>query len=214
MTSTSSLKSRINRANITWLTRRIATGGDLSWDPKLRALQIADILDAGITHIVDMRMEDDDTELWADLGIKYINLATNDIDGWHIPAALFDRGVEFARAAQLTGGKVLAHCHMGINRGPSMAAAILMDWGMNPVASLKLIRAKRPITGVHYFMDAYDAHLSRLAIVADLKDRRWIHSQWKALVGNPEATLHIMAACKAGHLEDGRALRAMRDALK
>jgi len=200
------------RANLTWLTKGLATGGDLSWDPKLRALQIADILDSGITHIIDMRMEDDDAELWASMGIEYINLGTDDIDGWHVPADLFNKGVEFAREAKRAGGKVLAHCHMGINRGPSMAAAILMDRGMAPSTALRLIRTKRPISGVHYFMDAYDAHVERSGRKADWQVRKFLHSQWYAAVGNPTATKHIKAACRAGHLEDARARVAKREA--
>ena len=45
---------------------------------------------------------------------------------------------------------VLVHCHMGVNRGPSMAYAILLALGWDAVEALNAIRAARPIAGVIY----------------------------------------------------------------
>ena len=53
--------------------------------------------------------------------------------------AMAIQGVGFALAAlEDPDAQVLAHCHMGINRGPSMAYAILLATGMEPVAALIL----------------------------------------------------------------------------
>jgi len=48
----------------------------------------------------------------------------------------------------------MVHCHMGVNRGPSMALAFLLDQGWDVVAALDAIRAARPIAGVIYARDA------------------------------------------------------------
>ena len=45
---------------------------------------------------------------------------------------------------------VLVHCHMGVNRGPSMAYAILLALGWDAVEALNAISAARPIAGVIY----------------------------------------------------------------
>ena len=45
---------------------------------------------------------------------------------------------------------------MGINRGPSMAFAILLATGMEPAAALTAIRAARPIAAIAYDDDALD----------------------------------------------------------
>jgi dual specificity phosphatase 3 len=52
--------------------------------------------------------------------------------------------------------QLLAHCHMGTNRGPSIASAILLRTGMDPVAALTAIRAARPIAAIAYDGDALD----------------------------------------------------------
>jgi len=60
-----------------------------------------------------------------------------------------------ARAADPDAG-VLLHCHMGINRGPSAAYAVLLSLGWDPIAAIAVIRAKRPIAAVGYAEDALD----------------------------------------------------------
>jgi len=49
---------------------------------------------------------------------------------------------------------VLVHCHMGVNRGPSMAFAILLGLGHDPVEALRAIRSARPIAAILYAEDA------------------------------------------------------------
>jgi dual specificity phosphatase 3 len=72
-----------------------------------------------------------------------------------MPDSWFDRGVAFALdALQRPDTTVLAHCHMGINRGPSMAYAILLAGGWDAVAALAAIRGARPIAAIAYAGDA------------------------------------------------------------
>jgi dual specificity phosphatase 3 len=54
--------------------------------------------------------------------------------------------------------KVLVHCHMGINRGPSMAYACLLMLGHDPIEAMTMIRSARPIAAIGYAEDALDWH--------------------------------------------------------
>jgi hypothetical protein len=45
---------------------------------------------------------------------------------------------------------------MGINRGPTMAFAILLATGLDPITALNAIRRARPMAVVHYADDALD----------------------------------------------------------
>jgi hypothetical protein len=109
------------KANMTWLTDDLATGGDLSYDITKAHAQAQDIIEQGVTHIIDLRVESSDFDTWDGTEIQYHWLPTNDAVGHHLPQELFDAAVQIDRVARATGGKVLAHCHMGINRGPSVA---------------------------------------------------------------------------------------------
>ena len=74
-----------------------------------------------------------------------------DDDGGVQPDEWFDAGVQAAvEALSDPDAVVLVHCHMGVNRGPSMAYAILLALGWDAVEALNAIRAARPIAGVIY----------------------------------------------------------------
>ncbi len=116
-------------SNLQFITDRIATGGDLPWRPDDAAHALAEWEAVGITHVVDNRAEYSDEALVADLAprIAYLHNGTDDAGGGQ-PDEWFDRGVQWARAALAhPSTKVLIHCHMGINRGPSLAFAVLLD---------------------------------------------------------------------------------------
>ncbi len=53
---------------------------------------------------------------------------------------------------------MLVHCHMGINRGPSMAYACLLVLGWDPIEAMTAIRTARPIAAIGYAEDALDWH--------------------------------------------------------
>ena len=57
--------------------------------------------------------------------------------------------------------KIVVHCHMGVNRGPSMGFAYLLDQGWQPVDALTAIRSARPIAAIAYASDALRAHHDR-----------------------------------------------------
>lgn len=206
---------KAEHANISWITDSLAIGGDLSWKLSLRRLQVAEIVAMGITCVIDGRIEDDDTAVWAAAGIEYVHVPVNDVSGSHLPRWAFDRAVTAARKAHKAGGKVLAHCHMGINRGPSLGAAILLDRGMAPVEVIKVIKAQRPVAGIYYFMDAYDAHIARNGLTPNGQVRKSVKAHLDALVGTREAIQHITRAIAAHHQRDAKdrsEIRRQRDA--
>ena len=147
-------------ANISRVSDRVWTGGDLPshlGDDAMLA-DLADYENAGITHILDNRAEWSD-EAFVESHAPAMLYCWNGQDdvGRAMPDDWFDDGVEFAlQALADPDSQILAHCHMGINRGPSMAFAILLATGMRPVAALTAIRTARPIAAISYGCDAMD----------------------------------------------------------
>jgi dual specificity phosphatase 3 len=165
-------------ANASFVTPYLAVGGDLDTSADDVAVgQLAELGDAGITHVVDVRVEWSDEE-WvrerrADL--DYLHLGIDDA-GQRVPDEWFDEGVRFALEAVEAGGIVLAHCHMGINRGPSMGFAVLLALGWDAVEALEAIHAARPIAFIAYAEDALRWHHGQdaAALERDLgRLRRW-----------------------------------------
>jgi protein-tyrosine phosphatase len=134
--------------DITWLTDRIAVGGGI-WN----ADNMATVAKAGITHVLDMQIEFDDTALGAEHGIEVLWNATDD-DFEPKPAELFQRGVEFAQDALEADGKIYIHCAAGVHRAPMMAAAVLATTGWTLDDAMRLIVARRPVAD---FPDVYVA---------------------------------------------------------
>jgi protein-tyrosine phosphatase len=126
--------------DITWLTDRVAVGGGI-WT----ADNMAKVAREGITHIIDMQIEFDDTPLAAAHGIQVLWNPTDD-DFEPKPAILLERGVDFAlRALQADQPKIFIHCAAGVHRAPMMALAVLCADGWNLEDARDLIEARRPV---------------------------------------------------------------------
>ena len=126
--------------DITWLTDRIAVGGGI-WT----AENMAKVAKAGITHIIDMQIESDDTPLARAHRIEVLWNPTDD-DFEPKPAALFRRGVDFAlEAFEGTDAKLFIHCAAGVHRAPMMALAVLGSLGWNLEDAMQLIEGRRPV---------------------------------------------------------------------
>jgi len=126
--------------DISWLTERIAIGGGI-WN----AGNMAKVAEEGITHIVDMQVEFDDTALAAGYGIDVLWNPTDD-DFEPKPVELFARGVEFVEGALAEDGtKVFIHCAAGVHRAPMMALAVLGTMGWDVKDAMELIEEKRPV---------------------------------------------------------------------
>ena len=133
--------------DITWLTDRVAVGGGI-WT----ADNMVKVAQAGVTHIIDMQIEFDDTPLAVKQGITVLWNPTDD-DFEHKPADLLRRGVEFAQAAlDEPGTKLFIHCAAGVHRGPMMALAVLGSMGWDIEEAMELIQSRRPVVD---FADVY-----------------------------------------------------------
>jgi dual specificity phosphatase 3 len=195
-------------ANVSRITDRLLTGGDLPVDvgPDGMLLDLRDLQSEGVTHIIDNRSEWNDQEFVARYAprIRYLHNGQDD-NGQRMPDTWFDRGVGFAlQALQAPGTTVLAHCHMGINRGPSMAFAILLAQGLDPVAALDAIRSARPIVGMAYAADALDWWHRSSGAPAPLAARRraefasWLAAHPLGVLRVPRASAPEPETSKAG----------------
>jgi protein-tyrosine phosphatase len=169
----------LRHANASFVTPYLAIGGDLDTvRHDVGVGQLDELSGAGITHIVDVRVEWSDEEWVREraAGVEYLHLGIDD-DGQRVPRAWFDTGVDFAVEAIDAGGVVLAHCHMGINRGPSMGLAILLRLGWNAAEALDAIHAARPIAFIAYAEDALWWHHGKRSpsLEADLRSL----DQWR-----------------------------------
>ncbi|MGA8212247.1 MAG: dual specificity protein phosphatase [Candidatus Sulfotelmatobacter sp.] len=134
-----SLTRRRFGMDITWVTDRIAVGGGI-WT----ANNMAAVSRAGITHIIDMQIEFDDTPLAEPHGIVVCWNPVDD-DFEPKPPDVFARGVEFALAAlEENGAKLFIHCAAGVHRAPMMTLALLGVMGWTVEDAMDLIEKLRP----------------------------------------------------------------------
>lgn len=153
----------LDTADAVFLTPRLLIGGDLDTrDEDLAARQLAELVEVGVTHVVDARIEWSDEDWVAEVApaLSYLHHGMDDA-GQQVPDEWFEVGVTWALEAIDQGGTVLTHCHMGINRGPSLGFAVLLAQDWDPVTALDTIRAARPIAWVAYAEDALHWHHRR-----------------------------------------------------
>jgi protein-tyrosine phosphatase len=140
-------RQRRMEMDITWVTDRIAVGGGI-WT----AENMAAVSRTGITHILDMQIEFDDTALAQPHGIAVCWNPIDD-DFEPKPREVFERGVEFGLAAlEKDGTKLFVHCAAGVHRAPMMTLALLSVMGWNIEDAADLIEARRPVAD---FADVY-----------------------------------------------------------
>ena len=185
-------------ANASFVTDRLAVGGDLSPNFGLAQQQLEELLAAGITHIADLREEWSDETLvktWAPQ-VHYLHHRVADA-GQAIGGAWFDTLAKWVDAALTeTGSKVLVHCHMGVNRAPSAVLALLLHRGMGLRPALDAIRTARPVAVIDYARSALDWQLERSAAAAGTRrNARRALDRWR----------------KANHLDAIAVIRAIRD---
>ena len=185
-------------ANADFVTDRLAVGGDLAPNFRQARAQLAELVAAGITHIADLRSEWSDESLvrnWAPQ-LEYLHHRVEDA-GQEIGGDWFATLADWVDAALAKPGtKVLIHCHMGVNRAPSAALAVLLHQGVGLRQALDAIRQARPVAVIDYADNALEAHLIRSG--ADPRQRR-----------NARRTL---ARWRQAHELDARSvIRAIRD---
>ena len=133
--------------DLTWVTPRIAVGGGIWTDANM-----AKVAATGVTHIVDMQVEFDDTPLAEPYGIEVFWNPVDD-DFQPKPPEVFQAGTEFALAAlEDPQHKLFIHCAAGVHRAPMMTLALLrvLGWDLQP--AMELMEDKRPVVD---FADVY-----------------------------------------------------------
>jgi len=133
--------------DMSWVTDRIALGGGIWNDANMEEL-----IDLGMTHIIDMQIEFEDRPLAEPYGVQVLFNPTDD-DFEPKPPDLFQRGVDFALAAlDGPGGKVYIHCAAGVHRAPMMTLALLRVLGWTLKDAMELIQRRRFVAD---FADVY-----------------------------------------------------------
>ena len=133
--------------DMTWVTDRIAVGGGIWHDEKMM-----EVVRAGVTHIIDMQIEFDDTQLAGPYGVAVLWNPTDD-DFLPKPPELLKRGVDFALdALEHPEARLYVHCAAGVHRAPMMTLAVLCAMGFEIDAAMVLIETRRPVVD---FADVY-----------------------------------------------------------
>ena len=146
--------------DLTWVTDRVAVGGGIWHDGNM-----IEVAAEGVTHIIDMQIEFDDSRLAEPYGVRVLWNPTED-DFRTKPAELFQRGVDFAlEALEDPEAKVFIHCAAGVHRAPMMALAVLRAQGWSLADAVREIEDKRDVVdladvyvqSVQDFMRSYEA---------------------------------------------------------
>ena len=149
--------------DITWITDRLAVGGGIWIESKM-----IEAVRLGITHIIDMQIEFDDTPLAEPYGVKVLWNATED-DFQPKSPELLKRGVDFALAAlDDPETRVFVHCAAGVHRAPMMTLAILRAMGWDWQDAKRLLQSRRPVVdladvyvnSVEHFIAGYEPEVS------------------------------------------------------
>jgi len=150
--------------DMTWITPRIAVGGGIWTDD-----QMDELVRMGVTHIIDMQIEFDDTDLARPYGVKVLWNPVDD-DFQPKPPEVFRKGVEFAiEALDQPDTKLYVHCAAGVHRAPMMTLAVMRSLGYNLDEAMEMIETKRYVVdfadvyvrSVEEFMKNYETARSR-----------------------------------------------------
>jgi hypothetical protein len=139
--------------DMSWVTGRIAVGGGI-WNVE----NMAAIVKAGVTHIIDMQIEFDDRPLAEPFGVKVLWNPIDD-DFQPKPPEVFEKGVEFAKKAlNEPDTKLFIHCAAGVHRAPMMALGLLGALGFKMKEAMRMIETRRPQAD---FADVYVRSVDR-----------------------------------------------------
>tara|TARA_Y100000401_G_C8311437_1_gene219959 strand:+ start:62 stop:688 length:627 start_codon:yes stop_codon:yes gene_type:complete len=140
------------------ITEDILLSGDLHQEPTKALQQLDEWRSEGVTHILDCRFEYSDEQLVksADDSIGYLNLGTHDAGGDQ-DADWYHKGWDYYEQLieENPDHKLMVHCHMGVNRAPSMVFYLMLKEGYEPNEALALIRSNRPIAACYYAESAW-----------------------------------------------------------
>lgn len=147
------------KADLSWLIPgRLAVGGDLQADHREAALQCADMVEQGVTHVLDLRSEFGDMRRMQRFApsVSYRRIGRPD-DGYNDPHGSWWLPVHQHVQEVLADPKAVLfiHCHMGVNRAPSAAfLALVAFFDYAPLDAYRLLREQRPYAYASYSLDA------------------------------------------------------------
>ena len=119
---------------------------------------MAAVARAGVTHIIDMQIEFDDTALAEPHGIEVLWNPIDD-DFQPKPPEVLQRGVDFALDALDQDQTMLfIHCAAGVHRAPMMTLAVMCSMGWTQEAAREVIEKRRPVVD---FADVYVRSVER-----------------------------------------------------
>lgn len=130
-------KNSRTHLNFNWITPQLAMGGKF---PTEAAEHLAK--DLGITHIVDVRVEErDDEHTLREHGITLLHLPTQ--DAYAVSQTMLDDGVSWINEQLAHDAKVYIHCQYGIGRSALLLCCVLVSMGYTPSAALHLAKQGR-----------------------------------------------------------------------
>ena len=139
--------------DLTWVTDRIAVGGGIWISEKME-----EVARMGVTHVIDMQIEFDDTPLGREHGVEVLWNPTDD-DFKPKPYAIFERGVEFGmNALEDPEAKIFIHCAAGVHRAPMMTLALMRAMGWELEDAMETIQGRRYVVD---FADVYVQSVER-----------------------------------------------------
>jgi dual specificity phosphatase 3 len=130
--------------------------------------------------------------------MRYLHIGVDD-DGCQMPHDWYEFGTRWIlhELDADPDAVVFVHCHMGINRGPTLTFAAMLEMGYDPVAAIDRIRTNRPIAAVGYAEDALDwFHISHDIAADDRQADRDALGEWRK--ENPHDTVRIIRQIRRG----------------
>ena len=139
------------------VSESLAVSGDLPANREAALVQLRLWEAAGITDVFDMREEANDTVFIHENSSITAHWFGVDDNGGRRDDEWFQNLCHAASVVLFDSTRprrLLVHCHMGVNRGPSALFAIMLATGWESLDALRAIRDARPIAGIIYASDA------------------------------------------------------------
>ena len=148
---------------VCWITPTLAVSGDLPSHRGERLAHLQRWQSEGLTHVLDVREERDDSVFIRENSTIEPHWLGVDDDWGAISSEWFEAVTAVAGRVYESDdeARLLVHCHMGVNRGPSAAFAILLARGWEATSALEAIRTARPFAGILYAPEAAEWFATR-----------------------------------------------------
>lgn len=154
----------VARTVMRWLNRRRATDRQAEYarvapwlliGPALEASEYATLVEAGVTHVLDLRSErSDDPELMESLGLEWRRVPIDDL-----LAPRAEQLTEIVDWLEAAPGEdppmVYVHCQGGLGRAPTIAIALLMRRGFTRAEARRFVVTARSVAAPTAAQDAW-----------------------------------------------------------